>query len=94
MSNIKSATKEAKEKMETGIDSASDESSCPASPDGASAPVSVNLSDHNCYVRIDTKIRRKAKSVLLGSGANSDVYALSDKMAIKVYNKESKTVQN
>ena len=86
--------KKQKKEMETGIDSASDESSCPAnilkSPDGASAPVSLNLSDHNCYVRIDTKNPKESKVCLLGSGANSDVYALSDKVAIKVYKKNAK----
>ena len=82
--------KKQKKKMEARITSASGESSCPASPGSAGAPVSVNLSDHDCYVRIDTKNPKESAVCLLGSGANSDVYALSDKMAIKVYNKEAK----
>ena len=81
--------------MEARITSASGESSCPAnilklqSPGSAGAPVSVNLST-DCYVRIDTKNPKESAVCLLGSGANSDVYALSDKMAIKVYNKKAK----
>ena len=83
--------KKQKKEMETGIDSASDESSCPAnilkSPDGASAPVSLNLSDHNCYVRIDTKNPKESKVCLLGSGANSDVYAFLIKWQLRCIKK-------
>ena len=83
--------KRQKKQTEDGRTSMSDESSCPANilklQSSSSSP---NLSEHDCYVRIDTQNPKESKTQLLGSGANSDVYALSEKIVIKVYKNNAK----
>jgi hypothetical protein len=49
----------------------------------------LSYTQHNCPIHIDLKKKENA-IMLLGSGANSDVYSLSSEVAIKVYKNKAR----